>query len=78
MEKQRSGSDGRVTPVSGHKPSQWQVGRMDPVPGACAPINNIYHASQALSWIASRQVKMEKRLKRMGEIYALVDELLPG
>src|ERR1700727_2355470 len=48
----KDGFDGEVEPVRNLKPHQLPVRRTGPVPGACAPIRNLFHVSQALSWIA--------------------------
>jgi hypothetical protein len=72
----RSGYDGTVKPVKKTPPSLWQVGWNEQVPGASSPVNNVYHVSQALSWIASREKKLEDRLKKTMEIYGLVKSLL--
>jgi hypothetical protein len=45
-------------------------------PGACAPVTNLYHLMQALSYVASRSTPYETRLARLGEVYAIVEPLL--
>jgi hypothetical protein len=72
----RMGWDGDVKPDKRLQPSQLQVGCMDQVPGACAPVNNVYHAAQALSWIASRQPAMEIRLAKTKQIPELIEALI--
>jgi len=71
-----SGYDGQPSQKKGFPPSKWPFESRVQVPGACAPVKNIYHASQALSWIASREPKIEKQRKRMGEIYELIQPLM--
>lgn len=46
------------------------------VPGLFTPIENVYHASQVLSWIASQQETIQGQLERMGQIHGLMDALL--
>ena len=46
------------------------------VPGLFLPVENVYHASQVLSWIASQQGTIENQLKRLGQIHGLMDALL--
>ena len=46
------------------------------VPGLFAPVENVYHASQVLSWIASQQGTIESQLTRLGQIHGLMDDLL--
>ena len=46
------------------------------VPGLFTPVENVYHASQVLSWIASQQGTIENQLKRLGQIHGLMDTLL--
>lgn len=74
----RSGYDGSVRPVHGQPPSRWQVGWETIVPGANAPVENAYHAAQALSWVASRARDLDVRDKRLGDIHELVDKLIGG
>jgi hypothetical protein len=46
------------------------------VPGLFTPVENVYHASQVLSWIASQQGTIESQLTRLGQIRGLMDNLL--
>ncbi len=46
------------------------------VPGLFTPVENVYHASQILSWIASQQGTIESQLERLGQIHGLMDALL--
>ena len=46
------------------------------VPGLFTPVENVYHASQVLSWIASQQGTIESQLTRLGQIHSLIDALL--
>lgn len=71
-----SGCDGKVQPIKDLKPSQWQVSWDRMVPGANAPVNNVYHAAQALSWVASHQKDLDDRQKMIEEIPELVKDLV--
>lgn len=46
------------------------------VPGLFTPVENVYHANQILSWIASQQGTIESQLERLGQIHGLMDALL--
>ncbi len=46
------------------------------VPGLFIPVENVYHVSQVLSWIASQQETIQGQLERMGQIHGLMDALL--
>lgn len=48
------GFDGEVEQVRDLKPHQLPIRSTNAVPGACAPVRNLFHVSQALSWIARR------------------------
>lgn len=72
----RSGYDGKVLPLENEPPSRWQVGWDVIVPGANAPVENVYHAAQALSWVASCQHQLEERDKRLNDVTKLVEMLI--
>jgi len=46
------------------------------VPGLFTPVENVYHVSQVLTWLASGQETIQGQLKRMGQIQGLMDALL--
>ncbi len=46
------------------------------VPRLFTPVDNVYHVSQVLSWIASQQETIQGQLERMGQIHGLMDALL--
>ena len=46
------------------------------VPGLFTPVENVYHVSQVLSWIASQHETIQGQLERMGQIHGLMDALL--
>ncbi|MYF56718.1 hypothetical protein F4225_13460 [Candidatus Poribacteria bacterium] len=62
----------------------WQSGKarfikVEPigkVPGLFAPVENVYHVSQVLTWIASKQETIQGQLERLGQIHGLMDALL--
>lgn len=72
----RSGYDGMVQSLENVPPSCWQVGWDVIVPGANAPVENAYHAAQALSWVASRQNQFEERDKCLNDVTKLVEKLI--
>ena len=62
----------------------WQSGKarfikVEPigvVPGLFTPVQNVYHVSQVLSWIASQDETIQDQLERMEQIHGLMDALL--
>ena len=67
------GSDGRITYHHPKEPfSEWKMSCDIKVPGACAPVDNLFHVSQALSWIAGEKRIIETRLKMLEEIPDLI------
>ena len=46
------------------------------VPGACAPVSNIYHVGQALSWVASGTDAANKRFSRQSDVPHLLRYLM--
>jgi hypothetical protein len=71
------GLDGEVEQIRNLKPHQLQVTRTGVVPGACAPVNNLFHVSQALSWIAGTRSAMTERLEYVKAIPRLMEQLGP-
>ena len=53
-----------------------KVKMISEVPGLFTPVENVYHISQVLSWIASQQETIQGQLERMGQIHGLMDALL--
>jgi hypothetical protein len=47
-----------------------------PVPGACAPVSNLYHVGQALSWVAGHADALHRRFSRTAAVPALLRHLL--
>jgi hypothetical protein len=59
-----TGFDGRIGNASVKKPvepDELFVSDDVQVPGACAPADNVYHAYQALTWIADHRPNLEER-----------------
>ena len=46
------------------------------VPGACAPVTNLYHAGQALAWVAGTADSLNVRATRQGAIGGLLARLM--
>ena len=46
------------------------------VPGLFTPVENVYHVSQVLSWVASKEETIQDQLERMEQIHGLMDALL--
>jgi hypothetical protein len=44
------------------------------VPGACAPVRNLFHVSQALSWIAGTRNTIQERLEYVKAIPQLMGQ----
>lgn len=70
------GLDGEVEQVRSLKPHQFPVRRTTPVPGAFAPVDNLLHVSQALSWIAGTRTSIQERSEYVREIPKLMDPLV--
>jgi hypothetical protein len=73
----RTGYDGAVEdPFEKALPHEKKVTSVTEVPGSCAPVENIFHVSQILSWIASHRNTIEDRFVKTREIYDLVRPLV--
>jgi hypothetical protein len=71
-----SGWDGIVEPASSERPAHLHVVSSDhEVPGACAPVTNLYHASQVLSWITASRSTIEQQGEWMQSIPTLIEQL---
>ena len=53
-----------------------EFGIIREVPGLFIPVDNVYHISQVLSWLASQRETVEGQLTRLNQIPALMDALL--
>lgn len=73
----RTGFDGDVE-GRGEKipPSLRKVSSQRQVPGSCAPVTNVFHVSQVLSWLARERSTVQDQFGKMLEIPALVTPLL--
>ena len=80
----RNGSTGPQTFETNVAEDIWRSGKarfikVEPigtVPGLFTPVENVYHVSQVLSWIASQHETIQGQLERMGQIHGLMDALL--
>jgi hypothetical protein len=74
----RTGRDGEVQPNldDEQRAREMQVVAMEVVPGACAPVNNLYHVGQALSWVAARADTMNKQFSRLSAVPRLLRRLM--
>ncbi len=72
----RTGFDGPVVDASENaKPHARRVASEREVPGACAPVSNLFHLSQTLSWLAKQRNTIQDRLEKTKEIPELVEAL---
>jgi hypothetical protein len=69
------GVDGEVEQAKGLKPHQLPIKNAEKVPGACAPAQNLFHVSQALSWIAGTRNTIPERLEYVKAIPKLMEPL---
>ena len=69
------GFDGEVEQARNLRPHQLPVTRTNAVPGACAPVRNLYHVSQALSSIAGTRNTVPERLQYVKAIPGLMEAL---
>jgi hypothetical protein len=69
------GLDGEVEQVRHLKPHQLPITGTRAVPGACAPVRDLFHVSQALSWIAGARNTIQERLEYVKAIPRLMDPL---
>jgi hypothetical protein len=73
----RSGFDGTVGRTKDKLPaSQYYVSSDKKVPGACAPVNNLYHLSQALTWLAGDRGTVEDSDIKTADIPKLLKHFL--
>lgn len=69
------GFDGEVEQVRDLKPHKLPITRTAMVPGACVPARNLFHVSQALSWIAGTRRTIPERLEYVKAIPRLMEPL---
>ena len=70
------GMDGEVEPAKDCKPHELTLKHTRPVPGSCAPVRNIFHVSQALSWIAGTRNTITEQLDFVKAIPGLIEPLI--
>jgi hypothetical protein len=70
-----AGVDGEVQPAPKSKPHELKLNNSKKVPGCCAPVKNLYHVSQALSWIAGTRNNVRDRLECIKAIPQLMQSL---
>ncbi|MCZ2154062.1 MAG: DUF945 domain-containing protein [Bryobacterales bacterium] len=71
----KDGFDGEVEQAKDRKPHELSVKHSTHVPGACAPVGNLFHVSQALSWIAGTRNTIPERLEYVKAIPRLMEPL---
>jgi hypothetical protein len=69
------GCDGKVIQFMDLAPHVLFLETKNAVPGACAPAQNLYHVSQALSWIAGTRNTIPERLEYVKAIPKLMRPL---
>ena len=71
------GQDGEVQQSKEKRPPHLlEVKATTRVPGAPAPAENLFHASQALSWIAGTRRSIQERIQYVTQIPALMEPLV--
>jgi len=71
------GADVRLgQPFEKALPSERVVRVLGPVPGAIFPAEDVFAASQVLSWLASQRRDLSERVEWMKQIPGLMDELI--
>lgn len=69
------GFDGEVEQMRSLKPHELPVTNTSSVPGSYSPARNLFHVSQALSWVAGTRRSISERLEYMRAIPALIEPL---
>lgn len=64
-----------IDPFAPGKPSEKPVREIMSVLGAPIPSHNLFHVSQALSWVATRHANNEERVEWQAQIPVLIDAL---
>jgi hypothetical protein len=73
----RSGYDGIVGSAKAKTPaSYYSVSSDKKVPGAFAPISNLYHLSQVLTWLADHRTSIEDSDKKTSDIPNLLEHFV--
>jgi hypothetical protein len=69
------GFDGEVEQARDLKPHKLPITSRNAVPGACAPVRDLFHVSQALSWVAGTRTTIPERLEYVKAIPRLMEPL---
>ena len=69
------GCDGEVEQVRGVKPHHLPMTGTTTVPGSRSPVGNLFHVSQALSWIAGTRKTIPERLEYLKAIPRLMSAM---
>lgn len=69
------GHDGEVEQTRNLKPHELPLINTSTVPGSCAPARNLFHVSQALSWVAGTRRTISERLEYIRAIPGLIEPL---
>ena len=73
----RTGKDGIVEQYSDDPPARdLELTATGDVPGACAPVSNVYHVGQALSWVAGQSETLHIQFSRTAAIPSLLRYLM--
>lgn len=70
----KTGYDGEVLTQEG-EPHAREVRSIQPVPGAFAPVRNVYHLYQIVCWLASQREKVQEQIEWLLQIPVLMDGL---
>jgi hypothetical protein len=72
-----TGTDGDVRQMGNRVPHELEISESSEVevPGSCAPAENLFHVSQALSWIAGTRQTIPERLEYVKAIPGLMEPL---
>jgi hypothetical protein len=72
-----TGMDGEVQPSNDKRPPhELELKSARAVPGAPVPTENLFHASQALSWVAGTRNNIQERIQYINAIPALMKSLV--
>ena len=72
------GLDGEVDQTRNLKPHELPLTNTSAVPGSCAPARNLFHISQALSWVAGTRRTITERLEYIRAIPGLIEPISQG
>jgi hypothetical protein len=69
------GRDGEVEQQPGMRPHHLPITSTTIVPGSCSPVSNLFHVSQALSWIAGTRNTIPERLEYLKAVPRLMNAI---